>query len=87
MREWIRHNILAVTAVVGVSAGILYVQITRSFGEPPIWVMLIAAALTIYGYFAGSRPWPRVPMPLLLISAFVWMGCAVGQAALHYLSG
>ena len=70
MQAWLRRSVLPVAALIGAIGGTAYVQVSRSFGEPPIWVMLVAAALTIYGYLAGSRPWPRVPMPLLLVSAF-----------------
>lgn len=85
MGTWLRRNILPFAAIAGALGGIGYVQITRNFGEPSAWITVVAAVLTIYGYLAEYRPWPRVPFPLLLVAAFVWMSCAVGKMALHYL--
>lgn len=85
MRDWLRRNVIAVTALAAVLGGFGYVQLARQLGEPPIWVTIAAAIVTIYGYFAESRPWPRMPMPILLAAGLIWLSCAVGKMLLHYL--
>jgi len=85
MRGWLQRNVLPVAALAGTLGGLAYVQLARQFGEPSIWVTLVAALMTIYGYLAESRPWPRVPMPVLLASGLIWLSCAVGNMLLQYL--
>ena len=41
---WLQRNVLPVAALAGTLGGLAYVQLARQFGEPSIWVTLVAAA-------------------------------------------